>query len=505
MSPGTGAAGGRPLLSSPRMWKPPQRIRHPLLPERWPSAAEAAASRLFSPLERGRLLLAERTWVPAMVPWRATEEGFVTDEVLAWYERFARGHPGALVVEATGIRDVPSGPLLRVGHDRFVPGLARLVETVRRASGGRTRLFLQVIDFLAVRRRPEPEKYFARYLELTDRHREAVGGGTDHEVRAKLAALPEEELERVLSPRELEALRFGYRERVTDTHLPHVRELPQVLPDLFAAAAARAEAAGFDGVELHYAHAYTMASFLSATNDRADGYGGSRENRLRLPLEVFRRVRERVGEGFVVGCRYLADECIEGGGTVEDAVFYGVELARAGMDFLSLSRGGKFDDAKQPKIGWAAYPYTGPSGYECMPTAISDERGPFGRNVDAVAAIRRAVRAAGLSTPVVVAGGISTFDQAEELLASGAADVVAAARQTLADPDWFRKLRLGRGREVRRCIYSNYCEGLDQKHKQVTCQLWDREALDEPGVRLARDGRRRLLAPPWEPEGGRAR
>ena len=72
----------------------------------------------------------------------------------------------------------------------------------------------------------------------------------------------------MLDARELEALQFGYRDRVTDLDKPHVRDLPQVLPEAFAAAAARAEQAGFDGVELHYAHAYTMAEFLSATNDR---------------------------------------------------------------------------------------------------------------------------------------------------------------------------------------------------------------------------------------------
>ena len=170
------------------------------------------------------------------------------------------------------------------------------------------------------------------------------------------------------------------------------------------------------------------------------------------------------------------------------------------MDFLSLSRGGKFEDAKQPKVGWSAYPYTGPSGYECMPTAISDAFGPFGRNVAPVAAIRAAVRGAGFSTPMVVAGGISTFEQAEGLLAAGEADIIAAARQSLADPDWFRKIRLGRGDEVRRCIFTNYCEGLDQMHKQVTCQLWDREDLEEPGLLKSGDGRRRLVAPAWSPE-----
>jgi tRNA-dihydrouridine synthase len=164
-----------------------------------------------------------------------------------------------------------------------------------------------------------------------------------------------------------------------------------------------------------------------------------------------------------------------------------------------VSKGGRFEDARQPKVGEAVYPYTGRSGYECMPTVISDERGPFGRNVPLAAAIRGAVRAAGHITPVVTSGGIGTFEQAEAILAQGEADFVAAARQTLADPDWFRKIRLGHGHLVRRCEFTNYCEGLDQHHKQVTCKLWDRVGLDEAGIRLARDGKRRLAAPPWRP------
>ncbi len=126
------------------MWHPDPFVKHPIPPTHPPNADEAARSLWFSPLRSGRLELRERTWVPAMVPWRATDDGLVTPEVLAWYERFARGQPGALVVEATGIRDIPSGPLLRIGHDRFIPGLAELVRTVRQASGGRTRLFIQM-------------------------------------------------------------------------------------------------------------------------------------------------------------------------------------------------------------------------------------------------------------------------------------------------------------------------------------------------------------------------
>jgi 2,4-dienoyl-CoA reductase-like NADH-dependent reductase (Old Yellow Enzyme family) len=165
---------------------------------------------------------------------------------------------------------------------------------------------------------------------------------------------------------------------------------------------------------------------------------------------------------------------------------------------LSISKGGKFEDAKQPKVGWASYPYTGRSGYECMPTIFSDARGPFARNVPLAAEIRAAVRAAGLVTPVVTAGGICDFAQAEAIVAGGEADLVASARQSLADPDWFLKMRLGRGAEIRRCAFTNYCEALDQQHEQVTCKLWDRVELDEPGVAMASDGKRRLVAPPWQ-------
>lgn len=481
-------------------------MRHAIPETRWPTPEEADRSLLFTPVNVGSVALETRTWVPAMVPWRATEDGFVTPNIIEWYGRFASGRPGAIVVEATGVRDIASGPLLRIGHDRFIPGLRNLVETVKRESAGHTRLFIQIIDFLSVKRRPLKDKFFARFFKLELRHRKALAEATSNtnwleaseaDIRAHLNDAPDELLDRVLDERELESLRYGYRERVTDMDMPHIRKLPRVLPEIFAAAAERAQEAGFDGVELHFAHAYTMASFLSAKNNRPDGYGGPRENRVRLPLEVYRAVRERVGRDYTVGVRFLGDEAIEGGSHLEDAVYFGVEFARAGFDYLSVSKGGKFDDAKQPKVGHAVYPYTGRSGYECMPTVISDERGPFGRNVPLAAAIKRAVNEAEFATPVVTSGGIATFEQAEAILRNGEADIIAAARQSLADPDWFLKIRLGRGDEIRRCVFTNYCEGLDQMHKKVTCKLWDRVNLDEPGITMSDDGRRRLVPPQW--------
>ena len=487
----------------------------PIPPTRWPARDEARDSLLFSPLRVGAFTARHRTWVPAMVPWRATEDGFVTPANEAWYGRFADGRPGVLVVEATGIRDIASGPLLRIGDDRFVPGLRRLVDTVRTRSGGATRLLVQIIDFLAIRRRPPKEKFLRRFLEITPAHREGLerlgldeaARGDEDLLREALLELPHEELLGLLEPREVEDLEHGYRERVTDTHLPHVAELPEVLPGLFAAAARRARAAGFDGVELHFAHAYTMASFLSRTNTRTDGYGGSLENRARLAVEVIEAVRREVGDDYTVGCRYLSDEVIEGGSRIDDAMEFGERFARAGLDFLSLSKGGKFDDAKQPKVGQAAYPYTGPSGLECMPTVRIDARGPFGRNLPLVRRVRERVRAAGFETPVVGCGGVNSFELAEQALRRGDCDLVGAARQSLADPDWFRKMEAGRGDEIRRCLYTNYCEGLDQKHVEVTCQLWDRDFRDpdavgtgeppEASVTRSADGKRRLEPPAW--------
>jgi 2,4-dienoyl-CoA reductase-like NADH-dependent reductase (Old Yellow Enzyme family) len=495
-------------------------------PQRWPTREEAHSSVLFSPITVGRATSRTRTWVPAMVPWRSVEEGFVTDAILDWYGRFADGKPGVLVVEATGIREVKSGPLLRIGHDRFVDGLRKLVDVVRARSGGDTRLFIQIIDFLTIRRRPEKAKYVRQFLALRDEHRaqlarlgRATGRaelaraaeGSEAEVREALLAIPHENLLALLDAREAEDLERGYRERVTDTHLPHVRDLPRALPDLFARAALRAKSAGFDGVELHFAHAYTMASFLSRLNTRGDGYGGSRENRVRLPLEVLRAVRAAVGADFTVGCRLLGDEVIEGGSRVEDACYYSTELARNGIDFVSVSKGGKFEDAKQPKVGEAIYPYTGRSGLECMPTiklAREDSGGdasavPYGRNLPLARAIHDAVRAAGLATPIVGSGAINGFDLAEAALRRGDCDMVAAARQSLADPDWWLKMELGRGAETRGCIYTNYCEGLDQQHKQVTCQLWDRDfgsadpSRADGTITRSHDGKRRLVPPPW--------
>jgi 2,4-dienoyl-CoA reductase-like NADH-dependent reductase (Old Yellow Enzyme family) len=399
-----------------------------------------------------------------MVTWRGTEDGFVTESVREIYLRYARGGAGLIVLEATGVREVASGPLLRLSHDRFVPGLRDLVRDMK-AVAPRTLVVPQIIDFLKVARR-QPTRAFVEGLVRRGQAPLALLDRSDAEIEA-------DPLRHLGDPRRVRDLRFGYRQTIEDLSLAEIR----ALPDAFAGAAARARAAGCDGVELHFAHAYTMASFLSVTNRRTDDYGGSFANRLRLPLEVVEAVRGAVGREFLVGCRYLGSEDIRGedgllhGNDLAEAKRLGVALAGAGLDFLSISRGGKFDDAKQPPVGEAAYPYTGPSGQTCIPRRKGD---PPAVNAHLAAGIRAAVRAAGFATPVIASGRISTFDVAEGLLQRGDADLVGMARALLADPDLPRKWRAGEDDTVRACVFCPFCEEEDQRHRVVTCTLWPR-------------------------------
>jgi 2,4-dienoyl-CoA reductase-like NADH-dependent reductase (Old Yellow Enzyme family) len=402
-----------------------------------------------------------------MVTWRGTDDGEVTPAVREIYLRYARGGAGMIVLEATGIRDVRSGPLLRLSHDRFIPGLEALREEIRAVS--EALVVPQIIDFLKIATR-KPTRAFIESAVARGLLSETALGVDDAAFEADLPRyLPD--------PRQRRDFLFGYRQTIDDLDRAEI----QRIPDAFAGAARRAKACGMDGVELHFAHAYTMASFLSVTNRRADEYGGRFENRMRLPREVIEAVRGAVGLAFLVGCRYLGSEDILGedgrihGNTLEDAKAIGVELCRAGLDFLSISRGGKFDDAKRPAVGEAAYPYTGWSGHRCIPRSRKDEPGC---NTYLATGIRQAIRAAGFRVPVVTAGRIHTYAQAESILREEKADLVGMARALLADPDLPRKWRAGADSEQRACVFCPFCEEEDQRHRVVTCTLWPKDPAD---------------------------
>jgi 2,4-dienoyl-CoA reductase-like NADH-dependent reductase (Old Yellow Enzyme family) len=389
--------------------------------------------KLLEPLAINGMLLPNRVLVPAMVTRLSGEDGLVNEAVIERYRRYAEGEVGLIVVEATAVHEAKSGPLLRLGDDGFIPGHRALVKAVHDASA--SKIVPQIIHFMKV-------------------------------------------------------ARSGWRQTIDSLSL---EEIDRIV-DQFAAAAGRAREAGYDGVELHSAHAYTLSSFLSKRNPRRDAYGGrTLEGRLHLFGRVMARVRETVGADFPVGARFLAEECIKDGYTVEEAKLIALRMAQLGVDYISLSVGGKFEDAVY-REGQPLYPYTGYSGDRCMP---GDWYPPL-PHVGLAAAIKRFINAKGYRVPVTSVGKISDPVDAERLLQEGAADLIGMARQLLTDPDWVRKTRQGRPDEILRCIYCNVCKQLDENFKEVHCFLWPKGARQAPRELDASEGAR----PRWGTDHG---
>src|SRR5271166_1251034 len=167
----------------------------------------------FEPLSVGGIVLANRIMVPAMVTRLSGEDGTVNQDIIDRYVRYAQGEVGLIVIEAMAVHHAKSGPLLRISDDKFVPGLADLVRRIHDTS--ESKVVPQIIHFLKV-------------------------------------------------------ARSGWRQTVDMLSLEDIDRIVEEFGD----AVARARDAGFDGAELHSAHAYTLASFVSRTNPRKDDYGG---------------------------------------------------------------------------------------------------------------------------------------------------------------------------------------------------------------------------------------
>lgn len=382
--------------------------------------------RLLEPLTINGLTLPNRVVVPAMVTRLSGEDGFVNEAVRDRYIRYAQGQVGLIVVEATAVHDSKSGPLLRLSRNEYIAGHRDLVRRVHDTSD--SKILPQIIHFMKV-------------------------------------------------------ARSGWRQKIDSLSLEDI----DAIVEQFGAAAARAREAGYDGVELHSAHAYTLSSFLSRHNPRRDLYDGrTLEGRLRLFGRVMARVREQVGADFPVGVRFLAEEAIKDGYALPDAQRIALRMAQLGVDYISLSIGGKFEDAIH-KPGQPLYPYTGYSGDRCMP---GDWYPPL-PHADHAAEIKRYINAKGYTTPVVSVGKISDPAEAEQLLQEGKADLIGMARQLLSDPDWVRKVAGGRSDKIIRCIYCNVCKQLDENFRLVSCFLWPKGVIQAPEE--TRDG----IGPDW--------
>jgi 2,4-dienoyl-CoA reductase-like NADH-dependent reductase (Old Yellow Enzyme family) len=332
---------------------------------------------LFSPIRLGGLALANRVVVSPMCQYSA-RDGVAQPWHWQHVGSLAISGAGAVILEATAVE--PSGRIapedLGLWGEPHQTALTRLIADIRTYS--RTPIGVQLAHAgrkAAVRR---PWEDGGAPLPADDPRAWPLDGPS---------ALPFSETSQV--PAALD-----------EAGLARIR-------DAFAAAAGRADACGFDLVELHAAHGYLLHEFVSAlSNRRTDAYGGPLENRLRFPLEVARAIRAAWPKTKALGARITGSDWTEGGVTPDEAAAFAAALEREGFDYVCVSSGGNVPHARIPgrELGYQA---------------------PFAR------VVREAV-----GIPVMSVGMIVDPHQAEEIVAGGDADLVALARAMLDDPRW---------------------------------------------------------------------
>ncbi len=356
-------------------------------------------SHIFSPIKVGGITLKNRITMAPLYLGYAGEGGTISPLLLEHYRLMAQSGAAMIVVENATI-DHPTGSgsdrTIRADTDNNLDGLKQLASVIKK-EGALT--CLQI----------------------------------NHAGRFAAANPP-------LAPSAVDT--FG------NISKPIESDEMGVIREKFAEAAQRVKNAGFDMVELHGGTGYLLAQFVSPrTNKREDDYGGSLENRMRFPLEVFSRVKEAVGN-FPVGYRFLADEWLPDGLHLDESVRFAQMLADAGVAYLSVM-GGTYDSFFLPEI--------------------IEKSKSEGYMSDLAQAVKSAVQ-----VPVVTAGRISSGDTAEKILATGKADLVGLARVLWADPQWPQKVRENRERDIIPCdpACKDVCMQLVMQKKPALCPQW---------------------------------
>ena len=351
---------------------------------------------LFSPIQLGNLVLPNRiVHVPTDIS-SSHADGEVSERDLQHHGDIARGGTGFIIVGATTpdrATGRPTVTCLVADGDNYIPGLARLAESMHRY-GAKCAVQLQ---------HPGRQSALPRYNTL---------GANDRVLKLPWSAGHEIVYENA-------------DEKGKEIRAASIQEILE-LTELFAQAAWRVKQAGFDAVELHAAHGYLLSEFMSPfLNRRNDRFGGSLENRMRFPLAVIDGIQKKCGRSFPVLVRYSFDEWCEGGRTLEEGVEIARILERAGCAAIDLSMGMQespgagFDPMQYPQ-GWATY---------------------------AAEAVKKVIR-----IPVITSHSLRDPEYCEQILAEGKTDLVGLSRQLLADPYWPVKAQLGRVRQIRRCI-----------------------------------------------------
>jgi 2,4-dienoyl-CoA reductase-like NADH-dependent reductase (Old Yellow Enzyme family)/thioredoxin reductase len=365
------------------------------------AASRYSSDMLISkPFRLGNVVLKNRFLMPA-IGTEYADRGYVTERMIRYYERRAEGGVGLIQVEfcAVAANGASNHNQVRIDHDDFVPGLSELVRRVH------------VYDVPIV-------------LQLAHAGRQMSVKMSGNQPVAP-SAVP----------------------------CPLIKDMPRALTtaevklviEQFVEGARRAKRAGFVGVQLHGAHGYLFHQFVSPlSNFRTDEYGGSWENRVRFPLEVVQKIREEVGQRFLIGYKISAKEYFEDGLNLDDSTALAQLLQDVGLDYLEVSSG--------------TYAHM-----QHMVQPMLFERGYL---VPFAAHMKRRLR-----IPVVAVGRINNPETAETVLRNGDADIVAVGRGLLADPDFPRKALKGQWEDIRQCVACNECMSLAFRQRDVACLI----------------------------------
>lgn len=381
---------------------------------------------LLQPGRIGPLELRNRIIMGPMGDSYAEEGGYCGERTQAYYEARAKGGASLLIMGVCSVA-YPAGTSephqIGVSRDEFIPGLATLAKRVHKHGA---KIAMQL--------------HHGGKVAAND-----ITAGRE----LWLPSIPPQhasDIMEAITPEELATFVGNLSRAVPRLRVMDEADIAQMI-EYFAAAAARVEAAGFDGVEIHGAHNYILAGFLSPCfNRRDDAWGGPLENRARLLLDTIRAVKARTSENFAVWVRLDGEELHTPGGiTLDDAVATARMAVAAGADAIHMSAeatittGTDFTDAPIPHRPEAFVPYA------------------------------KAVRAA-VSVPVIATGRIEP-EAATRGIAAGEYDFLAMARKMLADPEIPNKLAANRPQDIRPCIYCYVCVSEIFVNRRVKCAV----------------------------------
>ncbi len=371
------------------------------------------ATILGTPIKIGTRTAKNRIGLSPMCVNLGDSLGHVTQRTIDYYEARARGGAGVVIVENAHVDGKASrgmSAMLAAHSDGMLPGLNGLAEAITRHGA------LAILQINHMGRQGDPS--------LIDGPLVAPSAEADPVVGSVPRALETDDLESI-------------KKAFCDT-------------------AARAMAAGFDGVEVHMAHGYLLNQFLSPLfNRRTDAYGGDLAGRARLPLEVLHRVRETTGDRLPILCRLSADDGVPASLGLAEACTIAMMLEQAGAAVIDVTAG----------IGESFAVSAPPMFY------------PPGTLVPYAAAIKAVVK-----VPVIAVGKLHDPLLAEQVLATGKADLIAIGRGLIADPDWAQKTAEGRLDDIRPCLTCNRpeCHGRILRQLDMGCvvnAVVGREAL----------------------------